>query len=64
MVYFLNSITAVAGQGDILAVAGSNAFGLLFGIVGAAAGAYLGGRLSRRDDEGIVTKAAEADIFQ
>jgi hypothetical protein len=57
VVYFLNSIAAVAGQGDILAVAGSNALGLLFGILGAAGGAYLGGRLSRRDEEGIANAA-------
>jgi hypothetical protein len=50
-VYFLTSIAAVSGQGDILVVAGSNVLGLLLGVGGAAAGAYLGGRLSRRKTE-------------
>jgi hypothetical protein len=57
VICFLNSIAAVAGQGDILAVAGSNALGLLFGIVGAAAGAYVGGHISRPDQEGIANAA-------
>jgi hypothetical protein len=50
-VYLLTSITAVSGQGDILVVAGSNILGLLLGVGGAAAGAYLGGSLSRRNAE-------------
>src|SRR5690606_41110601 len=54
---FLNSIGAVAGQDDILAVAGSNALELMFGIVGAAAGAYVDGGLSRPDEEGIANAA-------
>ena len=44
-IYFMNSIAAAAGQSNILSVAGSNALGLLFGIVGAAAGAYVGERI-------------------
>lgn len=47
VIYLLNSIAAAAGQSDILAVAASNALGLLFGNIGAAAGAYIGGCLSR-----------------
>lgn len=57
VVYLLNSIAGAAGQGDILAVAGSNALGLLSGIFGAAAGANLGGRLSKRDEEEIASAA-------
>ena len=57
VICFLNSIAAAAGQDDILAVAGSNALGLLLGIFGAATGAYIGGRISRRDAEGIANAA-------
>ena len=57
MIYIVNSIAAAAGQGDILAIAGSNVLGLLFGVVGATAGARLGGRLSRRDEEVIADVA-------
>jgi len=56
-VYFLTSIAAVSGQGDILVVAGSNVLGLLLGVSGAAAGAYFGGRLSRRNAESSANAA-------
>jgi hypothetical protein len=56
-VYLLTSITAVSGQGDILVVAGSNILGLLLGVGGAAAGAYLGGRLSRRNAKSAANAA-------
>jgi hypothetical protein len=57
LIYVLNSIAVQAGQGDILAIAGSNAPGLLLGIVGAATGAYVGERLSRRSQGGIASSA-------
>lgn len=47
-IYFLNSIGAVAGQDDILAVATTNLLGLIFGIGGAAVGATIGARLLLR----------------
>ena len=42
VVYFLNSIAAVAGQNDLISVAGSNILGLIFGCLGAVFGAKLG----------------------
>lgn len=56
-IYFLNWIAATAGQGDLLTVAGTNALGLLSGIVGAMTGAYVGGRIARRDEQGIANAA-------
>lgn len=47
MIYIMNSISAAAGQSDIVAIAGSNVPGLALGTLGAAAGARCGGRLSR-----------------
>jgi hypothetical protein len=47
-IYFLNSIGAAAGQDDILAVASTNLLGLIFGIGGAALGAYVGTRMVER----------------
>lgn len=41
-VYFSNSIATAAGQGDLLAVAGSNIPGLILGGVGATIGAWYG----------------------
>jgi hypothetical protein len=57
VVYFANSIAATAGQGDILAVAGSNILALIFGGVSAASGAYLG-RYSSTKNESSAASAA------
>lgn len=45
IVHIANSIGAAAGRDNILDVAFSNVLGLLFGIIGGAIGAHLGGRL-------------------
>ena len=50
-IYFLNSIAAVVGQDDILAVAGINFLGLLFGVGGSAIGAVVGRSFARQKSE-------------
>lgn len=55
--YFAISIAATAGQGDILAVAGSNILALILGGVGAAAGAYFGRYLATEDERNAASAA-------
>lgn len=57
VVYFANSIAAAVSQTDVWAVAGSNILALIFGLVGAAAGAFLGWYLSI-ENESSATSAA------
>lgn len=52
-IYFANSIATVVGQGDILAVAGTNVLGLLFGAFGAGLGAFVGGCFANRTAEAV-----------
>ena len=46
VVYFLNSIAAAAGQGDILSAASVNLLGLVLGVLGAVLGAFFGARVA------------------
>ena len=46
VVYFVNSIAAAAGQGDILSAASVNLLGLVFGVLGAVLGAICGARVA------------------
>ena len=46
VVYFLNSIAAAAGQGDILSTASVNLLGLVCGVLGAVLGAIFGARVA------------------
>lgn len=56
-VYFANSIAATAGEDNIMAVAGSNVAGLLFGAVGAAIGASVGRRVAGWKQDGASNAA-------